>query len=472
MQEEILSYLRSNPEGCPSELIAETFLKFKSPDKQLAHVAVQAILSKDRRVYYDEGLWFARPLSAAQEQHDISKMPWAAVYLLTDTSKKRLLHISVWDPFGSKDCILSAWLSDPGKLSVEDRELLADFSDEPFDRSAADELLEQIAVELRKRVPVFFSHDQYSLFALHAFEKGVGVDTYFLMSQLFKASKLTCPRPLQLESAAAAVSEYHRTVSSAYKRGEQFCFIIGALLENMKSTGIETFDQLEAILQEDIRPVFEGKDFSLQTIASLPERPGVYGFRNREGEYIYIGKAGNVRRRLQSYFRFSDESPEKLRQLRNQAHSFTLHPCGSELESLLYEYRLIRKYKPPLNRQIRISERGGDFKMLEDSIYLLPHAEPGKGMSVWIRREQKIRLRPFSTDWKEEQEIINELGDYFFSEKLKISENDFPELEIATRWVKRNQDKLYMIPAGNLASSREIFEAMKNSWKEFEEIEC
>ncbi|MFP4013190.1 MAG: nucleotide excision repair endonuclease [Chitinispirillaceae bacterium] len=472
MQEEIVSYLRSNPEGCPSESIAENFLKFKSPDRQLAHVAVKAILSRDSRVYCSEGLWYARPLSAAQKQQDISTMPWAAVYLLTDTSGKRILHISVWDPLGSSDCILSAWISDPSSLSSEDRELLTDFSDEPFDQSLSDELLEQIAVELRKRVPVFFSHEQYSLFALHAFEKGIGVDTYFLMSQLFKASRLACPRPLQLESAAASVSEYHRTALSAYKRGEQFSSVVCALFEKMKESGIETYEQLEEVLLEDVRPVFAGKDFSQQTIASLPERPGVYGFRNREGEYIYIGKASNMRRRLQSYFRFNDESPEKLKQLRNQAYSFTLHPCGSELESLLYEYRLIKKYKPPLNRQIRISERRGDIKMLEDSVYLLPHAETGKGMLVWIRKEQKIRLRPFSTDWNEEQDIIRDLDEYFFSEKLKTSKDDFPELEIATRWIKRNQDKLYMIPAGNLASSKEVMEAIKNSWKEFEQYQC
>ncbi|MFP4241789.1 MAG: GIY-YIG nuclease family protein [Chitinispirillaceae bacterium] len=467
MHEEIISYLRKNSQGISSESIAEIFLKFKAPDKKLAHVAVEAILSKDNRIFFKEGLWHARPLSLSQNQHSIKTIPWTAVYFLTDSSK-RILHISLWNPFPSLKCLLSAWLCNPDKLSVEDSELLKDFHDRPFEENVSEELFEQIVSELQMRVPLFFSHEQYSLFSYHALETGISIDSYFLMSQLFKAANLPSPRPLVLENAARSVLNIQKNPDTGYRRGELFCSIVTELFEKMKEKGIETYEQLEKTLQQESRPVFAGKEFSSQTIERLPEKPGVYGFTNETGGYIYIGKSNNVRKRIQSYFRFNEESPVKLKKLRDQAHSLTVHLCGSELESLLLEYRLIRKHKPILNSQIQISERRGNYELLDDTVLLLPHAEEGKGISIWIRKECKIRLRPFFTDWHEEKELTGELEEYFHSESLPASREDFPELEITTRWVKRNRDRLCVIQAENLATAQEIFEVMKSCWRDFQ----
>ncbi|HMD67775.1 MAG TPA: hypothetical protein VKF42_02785, partial [Chitinivibrionales bacterium] len=152
--------------------------------------------------------------------------------------------------------------------------------------------------------------------------------------------------------------------------------------------------------------------------------------------------------------------------IRAESHQLVTHRCGSELESLIYEYRLIRKHSPALNSQIEIAERKGDFAPLDDCVVLLPHAEQGRGMSFWFRKNQKIHLRPFSSDYADGPAMESELEAFFFGGTLPPNPTDFPEQEIATRWVKRHRDDLCIVWVSRSASGREVWEAMKGHWKD------
>jgi DNA polymerase III subunit epsilon len=85
-------------------------------------------------------------------------------------------------------------------------------------------------------------------------------------------------------------------------------------------------------------------------LRELPERPGVYLFRNAREEVLYIGKALNLRRRVASYFHRRARQPKKLCRMAAQARSVTIHETGSELEALLLESRLIKQETPPFNQ--------------------------------------------------------------------------------------------------------------------------
>jgi len=463
MNEEIVAYVRKYPEGVSSELIAAQFLKIRTPDKKLADIAVKAILSKDQRVNYcADGLWKPRLKPAAHGETDISGLEWISVYILPDASRRGMLHISLWTPLPNIECVCSVWLKDPAALSDDDRLLLCDSRDQPFAESLAQEAIGQITSNLRGKAALFFSQQQFSLFSLGAQSFGIGLDDYYIMNQLFRAIKEPECKPLTLEAAASALLGEFRTAESAYRKGEQFCRIAAALIGRLKEKGVESRERLDSSLQEDFKIEFDGKDISLKKIMELPAKAGVYGFMDKSGTYIYIGKAVNLRRRVQSYFRFNSESPQKLSQLRKDAHSFTVHICGSELEALIYEYRLIKKHKPALNSQSGIIERKGSYKALEDSVIILPHAQEDYCTSVWIRKEQKVKMRAVNARFTDEEKLKSELLEYFYSGELPASPEDFPELEIVTRWVKRNRDSLLIVPVGNLVDEREIVEAMKS----------
>lgn len=84
-------------------------------------------------------------------------------------------------------------------------------------------------------------------------------------------------------------------------------------------------------------------------IKNLPHEPGVYIYRNREGEIIYIGKAKDLAKRVRQYFQKGRDASIKTDKLVSEITSLEWIRVTSEFESLLLEARLIRKHIPRYN---------------------------------------------------------------------------------------------------------------------------
>ncbi|HBC87009.1 MAG TPA: excinuclease ABC subunit C [Lentisphaeria bacterium] len=91
----------------------------------------------------------------------------------------------------------------------------------------------------------------------------------------------------------------------------------------------------------------------------IPQKPGVYIFRDRFGDVIYVGKAANLRKRLSQYFQRSRSrlADPKLRSLINSIDSWEISPVKNESESLILESRLIKEYAPKYNVLLRDDKR-------------------------------------------------------------------------------------------------------------------
>jgi hypothetical protein len=467
MNDKIIAFLRENPEGTDSKRIAEEFLKFKAPDERLAHTMVQAVLGRDKRAEYGtDRLWRAtKPVAGAQDTR-LRDMPWAAVSVMAD--KRRLVHVSVWSVLPEPSCEFSVWLSDPSELSLEERETLPSALDTPYAHLAYDETLARIADGLRERTPLFVCSADESLLAWRCTGVGASLnDSGMLATQLARAAGVSITKPLGLTNLAVALTGRSPVVLSAAGRGKLLAECALELISRLEQTGLETRAAIDEFFSKDIVSFdFTGKRFNAEQLASLSTGPGVYGFTDQNGAYVYIGKAANVRRRVSGYFGRTDESPAKLEQLRAEAIDLTVHLCGSELESLIYEHRLIRKYSPRLNTQVEIAERKGQYRPIDDCVVLLPHAQEDKGMSIWFRRGQKIQLRPFAADFADTGPLEQELEQFFFSPRLDATPTDFPEQEIAQRWLSRKLDSLPVVAVSRMASGNEVLQAMRFTWEE------
>ncbi len=86
-------------------------------------------------------------------------------------------------------------------------------------------------------------------------------------------------------------------------------------------------------------------------IDSLPERPGVYYFHDRQGHILYIGKSVNLKSRVLSHL--SNYTDKKEISLRDQSWHITFQETGSDLIASLLESDEIKKHKPPFNRSQR-----------------------------------------------------------------------------------------------------------------------
>ena len=81
----------------------------------------------------------------------------------------------------------------------------------------------------------------------------------------------------------------------------------------------------------------------------LPQLPGVYLMQNRDGVVIYVGKAKSLRNRVSQYFSDLASHTLKTRRLVANIHHFETIFANSELDALLLENTLIKKYKPKYN---------------------------------------------------------------------------------------------------------------------------
>ncbi|MCY3770890.1 MAG: nucleotide excision repair endonuclease [Gemmatimonadetes bacterium] len=92
------------------------------------------------------------------------------------------------------------------------------------------------------------------------------------------------------------------------------------------------------------------RKFGERLIEELPGTPAVYLFKDGRGAVIYVGKAGNIRRRLQQYRNATRRKVHrKMRTLVREATELEVIHRDSEREALLLENELIRKLRPSYN---------------------------------------------------------------------------------------------------------------------------
>ncbi|MCX6384870.1 MAG: GIY-YIG nuclease family protein, partial [Actinobacteria bacterium] len=92
------------------------------------------------------------------------------------------------------------------------------------------------------------------------------------------------------------------------------------------------------------------------TISSLPKKPGVYLFKDNNGEIIYIGKAKILYNRVRSYFLNKENlniSNPKASYFSEKIDAINYLVTDSEVEALILELNLIKKYRPKFNTDLK-----------------------------------------------------------------------------------------------------------------------
>ena len=88
-------------------------------------------------------------------------------------------------------------------------------------------------------------------------------------------------------------------------------------------------------------------------LATLPDNPGVYLMKNQDGTIIYVGKAVNLKNRVRSYFRTLPPDALKTKALVRNIADFEYIIVDNEVEALVLECNLIKKYRPKYNISLK-----------------------------------------------------------------------------------------------------------------------
>ena len=132
----------------------------------------------------------------------------------------------------------------------------------------------------------------------------------------------------------------HRALADSEATAEILLALIGLAQER----GVESVAQLVELSAPRARRLAGKRSL----VAGAPPRPGVYLFRDRNDQVLYIGRARDLRARLRSYFRTDRQRPAVEAAL-GALDRVEWRVLGSELEAGLEELRLLRELRPPAN---------------------------------------------------------------------------------------------------------------------------
>ena len=90
-----------------------------------------------------------------------------------------------------------------------------------------------------------------------------------------------------------------------------------------------------------------------ENLKKLPDSPGVYMHKDKLGQVIYVGKAISLRNRVRQYFQSAANQNPKVRAMVSHIAEFEYITCQTEMEALILECNLIKKYAPKYNVLLR-----------------------------------------------------------------------------------------------------------------------
>jgi hypothetical protein len=456
MVDAIIEYIRMANTGVSSVELAERFLKFKNPPVKFAQTAIYGIISGDRRCLLNEDDLWVFDESRGESETSLDKLPLCIVYILADQKHEEIDYISVWDLSPYPQFCYDAWLHKPSVALPG-----VDLSGIVFTTNTVETSLAQIISILSEKFPVLLSNEDVHLFnAQYENDFLADKDRVILFDDLLEALSIDIPDNYSLSQVSKLFNKTQFPESPS-EQAKLFATIVCDALKMVNGKKIFTKKELDLAVMLTTEQVIAGKQFSLEQIRSLPAAPGVYGLKDNAGKYLFISKCKDLQQSVRGHFRKSGNITKK--QIAEETVCFDAHPCGSELECELFEYRLIKKYNPRFreNRAIRSSDIPGNC------ILVLPHAEQSKVLTIWVCAKRNIIMKSFRSDTEILSTIEAELGNYFFAVSDSDQSDEY-ERSIISSFLKKNPDfQLLMVPSS--ATVSDLIKVFKERIKKFVE---
>src|SRR5919206_3292355 len=103
-----------------------------------------------------------------------------------------------------------------------------------------------------------------------------------------------------------------------------------------------------------------------EKLSRLPDRPGVYLYKDAKAQVIYVGKASSLKSRVRSYFHDSRPRDAKTDALVRQIADVEYIVTDNELEAMMLEANLVRKHRPRYNIILRDDKHYPFLKLTTD----------------------------------------------------------------------------------------------------------
>ncbi len=154
-----------------------------------------------------------------------------------------------------------------------------------------------------------------------------------------------------------------------------------------------------------------------EELKKLPDNPGVYLMKNEENEIIYVGKAINLKNRVRQYFQNSRNHSIKVKKMVENIVSFEYIITSSEVEALVLECNLIKKYTPKYNIRLKDDKH---YPYIKIDIH---NAFPRVRVVRQMKKDQSKYFGPY-TDVQAMWELVDIIKKVW---KLRTCNRDLPK---------------------------------------------
>ena len=155
-----------------------------------------------------------------------------------------------------------------------------------------------------------------------------------------------------------------------------------------------------------------------ENLKKLPNSPGVYLHKDKMGQVIYVGKAISLRNRVRQYFQNPDKLHPKVRAMVSHIAEFEYITCSNEMEALILECNLIKKYMPKYNVLLRDDKTYPYIKVTVNEDF------PRVLKTRLIEKDGSRYFGPYS-DAGAVNQIVEFLSDFYSLKRCNTK--DFPE---------------------------------------------
>jgi len=142
-----------------------------------------------------------------------------------------------------------------------------------------------------------------------------------------------------------------------------------------------------------------------EKLNNLPTNPGVYLFKDAKGTVLYVGKAGNIKHRVSSYFQRAGEKDAKTLALLEKVADIETILTDTEKEALILEDNLIKEHHPRYNIKLRDDKRYPCLRLSVEEDF------PTLSIVRRIKKDRSIYFGPYpsATSLKETLKLIRRL---------------------------------------------------------------
>ncbi len=417
--------------------IAREFLKIEKISPVLAEKIVNPILKRDGRFFLDKNSKWNIKKDISFEKLPLEEIEFV-IFFISDTEKNSIHNKSNIQDYSSFVIYKSGYTN----FSIDIKHLIENPENKvfiPYDTASFNSLKRYF-----KRIQALIPE-----FTTLSIKRLIGI--------LYPQKKLKTWENIIKEFSLV---NYDSNTSRA--KTLTLIQIFEQILTELNKRGIKTLEEVFNLINQNKKSInFESYSFDRDFLANLPELPGVYIFEDKTGRIIYVGKTINLKKRINSYFWNTGESEEKIKNILHRLYKISYLLVGSELEAIIEEYNLIKKYKPDFNTQINVPER-----RIETSrrIIPLPSVEDKKLVLFILSNPRPLIKELF--DCNNPENIYPILKEVMESEGYKFD----AAKSLVLSYIKRYEDNLNIIEIDEYRDIDSIVEVLSNHCREFSTI--